>query len=240
MDDTLGNIERIEERWLSIPFEFRILILLSIVLCLILCLLYLYFFKEEFCKQVFCFKRFKKLFFKDSKTEETEDGYAKKLVHRSIHKSDKKRPYMKKPPHFVRPVFSSVNGTKSEINSQISQDFNQQVNRTKDTLIESINRYKNELSTNIKLINKSTIKKDRNEDTDALRVYNIVKLDAGAQPKVKEISTVRLPEKLEWPAKQNFYVESIASGFSEHLQITEVNTDDLKKPENVPILDDKK
>ncbi|KAI3476208.1 hypothetical protein L1887_62264 [Cichorium endivia] len=179
-------------------------------------------------------------------------------VHRSRSSKAKRprsrgQPYKAVPPP---PFSTSMSEIKSELdtdNSFVNQDFNQQKQKD-DNLIENINRYKNQLNTNIKLINKNGLGARVDSDvalrpsvptskvieparpflrpkSDYRSEYNFIKIVAEKDPKIEEdnlIKEPKVPKKIELgPIKPG--TESMYSGFSQHLQESRVEVPESKR-----------
>lgn len=174
-----------EEKWLSIPFEFRIVILVSTVLVLLMLTLYLYFFNRSILQKIFFCSRFcrrqkKKRERPRSKTMKgspaankdeawTDNPDAERYGERQEgHKGSlkSKKPLPRHDSYKVLPTISaSVSEIRSEVdgtNSFMNQDFNQQVKeKQKDNLMENLHKYKQKLDTNIQLVRQSSGAKEQ-------------------------------------------------------------------------------
>lgn len=174
-----------EEKWLLIPFEFRMVILVSTVLVLLMLTLYLYFFNTSIFEKLFCYRLCRRRKRKRERgrskpikegqaANEDEEGWANnpenerycdKFNGEKQFESQKSSFKAKRPPpradsfKAVPSVSASVSEIKSELdgnNSFMNQDFNQQVKQRNDNLIENIHKYKEQLNTNIKLVHRQS------------------------------------------------------------------------------------
>ena len=164
----------LEEKWLSIAYEFRIVILVSIAVVLLMLVLYLYFFNVSVFGKLFYYcrhfrrpktkkKRPRSKVRKEkqaTKKEKRDSRLSKKENSRYCDKLDGERrsPKAEQPRarSFKAPPSVSISEIKSEKgrNSFANEDFNQQVKHKDDNLLDNINKYKNKLNSNIKLINR--------------------------------------------------------------------------------------
>lgn len=159
------SFEYFENKWLSIPLPFRILILFFNLLAFILLLLYIYFFKNSlFRKLIFCSRLKCRLCRKGSKTERKEE-YEIQFKSSYLENDEDAISNLEKDSKQLDSNISDVYEKESELPKYTQSKSRIEKTMKNDKLIDNIRKYKNSLKTSMKLATINNFIKTKNEAT---------------------------------------------------------------------------